>query len=71
MAPNLFSMMFSAMLTDAFHDSDIGITLWYQFDGEFFNHLRLQAKTKVQTDTMCDLVFVDGCTFSASTQFKL
>jgi hypothetical protein len=29
-APTLFSMMFSAMLTDAFEDSDTGIRIMYQ-----------------------------------------
>ena len=38
MAPTLFSMMFSAMLTDAFED----------VDGKLLNLRRLQAKSKVQ-----------------------
>ena len=32
----LFSMMFSAMLTDAFQDGDNGILIRYRFDGKLF-----------------------------------
>ena len=36
-APALFSMMFSAMLTDAFQDGDNGIPIKYRFDEKLFN----------------------------------
>ena len=36
MAPTLFIMMFSAMLTDAFTDSDAGFPIRYRFDGNLF-----------------------------------
>ena len=49
LASTLFSMMFSAMLTDAFQDRDNGIPVRYRFDGKLFNLRRLQAKSKVQT----------------------
>ena len=52
MAPTLFSTMFSAMLMDAFRDSDTGFPIRYRFDGKIFNLRWLQAKTKVQTDDM-------------------
>ena len=44
LAPTLFSMMFSAMLTAAFQDDDSGIPIRYRFDGKLFNLRRLQAK---------------------------
>ena len=47
LAPNLFSIMFFAMLTDAFRDTDIGISINYHTNGSVFNLRRLQAKTKV------------------------
>ena len=47
LAPALFSMMFSAMLTAAFQDGDNGIPTRYRFDGKLFNLRRLQAKSKV------------------------
>ena len=43
MAPTLFSIMFSAMLTDAFEDVDAGFLIRYRLDGKFLNLRRLQA----------------------------
>ena len=43
LAPTLFSMMFSAMLTAAFQDVDSSIPIRYRFDGKLFNRRRLQA----------------------------
>ena len=37
MAPTLFSMICSAMLMDAFQDSDTGCPIGYHFDGNIFN----------------------------------
>ena len=37
MAPTLFSMMFSAMLMDAFQDSDTDFPIRYRFVGNIFN----------------------------------
>ena len=34
MAPTLFSMMFSAILTDAYQDCDAGFPISYRFDGK-------------------------------------
>ena len=50
MAPTLFSMIFSAMLTDAFRDVDAGFPIRYRFDGKILNLRRLQAKSKVHID---------------------
>ena len=40
LASKLFSMMFSAMLTDAFQDGDNGIPIRYRFDEKHFNRRR-------------------------------
>ena len=61
----LFSMMFSAMLTDAFQDGDNGIPIRYRFDGKLFNLRRLQAKSKVQTEVLDEFLFADDMTKSA------
>ena len=55
-APTLFSMMFSAMLTDACTG------------GKLFNLRNLQAKFKVQKDIAPDILFADDCALNASTQ---
>ena len=52
MAPTLFTMMFSAVLMDAFQDIDGGFPIRYRFDGNISNLRGLQAETKVQTDLL-------------------
>ena len=68
MAPTLFSMMFSAMLMDAFQDSDTGFPIRYRFDGNIFNLRRLQAESKVQADVLDELLFADDMDKNASTE---
>ena len=71
LAPTLFSMMFSAMLTDAFRDGDVGVDLKFRTDGKLFNPRRLKAKTKVNEDTARDFLFADDCALNASTQSEM
>ena len=68
LAPTLFSLMFSAMLTDASSDSNVGIGIRYRYDGSLLNLRRLQAKTKVSTDTISDFLFADYCALNASSE---
>ena len=58
MAPTLFNM-FSAMLMDAFQDSDTGFPISYHFDGNIFNLRMLQSKPKVQTDVLDKILYAD------------
>ena len=71
LAPTLFSMVFSAMLSDAFREGDIGIGFQFRTDGSLFNLRRLQAKTKVQKDTARDFLFADDCALNASSQEEM
>ena len=71
LAPTLFSMMFSAMLMDAFQDSDTGFPTRYRFDGNIFNLRRLQAKTKVQSDVLDELLYADDMDKNANTEAKM
>ena len=59
MAQTLFSMMLSAMLTDALQDVDAGFPIRYRFDVKLLNVRRLQAKSKVQTDVVDKLLYAD------------
>ena len=59
MAPILFSMMFSAVLTEAFQDVDAGFPIRYHFDGKLLNLRRLQAKYKGQIDVVDKLLYAD------------
>ena len=71
LASTLFSMMFSAMLKDAFQDGDNGISIRYRFDGKFFNLRRLQAKSKVQTEVLDEFLFADDMAKGAPTEEKM
>ena len=71
LASTLFSMMFSAMLTDAFQDGDNGIPIRYRFDGKLFNLRRLQAKSKVQTEVLDEFFFADDMAKGAPTEEKM
>ena len=68
LAPTLFSLMLSAMLTDAFRDVDAGIDIRYRTDGKLFNLRRLQAKNKVKTDIIRDFLFADDCTLNTGSE---
>ena len=67
----LFSMMFSAMLTDAFQDGDNGIPIMYRFDGKLFSLRRVQAKSKVQTEVLDEFLFADDMAEGAPTEDKM
>ena len=47
------------MLTDAFQDVNNGIPIRYHFDGKLSNLRRLQAKSKVQTEVLEELLSAD------------
>ena len=68
LAPTLFSMMFSAMLQHAFTDDSNSIKYNCRFDGGLFNLRRLQAKTKIQTGTVCELLFADDSALAAGSE---
>ena len=56
---------------DASQDSDTGFPIRYRFDGNIFNLRRLQAKTKVQTDVLDELLYADGMDKNASSETKM
>jgi hypothetical protein len=68
LAPTLFSVMFSAMLSDAFRDGDVGIKLNYRMDGKLFNLKRLKAKTRVLTEIIKAFLFADDCALNAGSE---
>ena len=70
LASTLFSMMFPAMLTDAFQDDDNGIPI-NRFDGKLFNLRRLQVKLKVQTEVLDEFLFADDMAKGAPTEEQM
>ena len=71
LAPTLFSMMLSAMLSDAFRDCELGIDIRYRTDGKLFNPRRLQAITKVREAVLKDFLFTDDCALNASHEQEM
>ncbi|GFS20625.1 hypothetical protein ElyMa_006904200 [Elysia marginata] len=67
-APILFSMILSAMLTDAFYADTPGIEIRYRADGKLYNPRRLQAKTKLHNDRLRDFLFADACALIAGNE---
>lgn len=67
LAPLLFSIFFSMMLFVAFRNCDIGIPIQFRTDGDVFNLRRLQAKSKVHSAIIRELLFADDCALMAHT----
>ena len=64
-------MIFSVLLVDAFKDSDTDIPIRYGFDSNIFNLKGLQAKTKVQTDVLDELLYADDMDKNARSEAKM
>ncbi|XP_063590370.1 uncharacterized protein LOC134767242 [Penaeus indicus] len=71
LAPTLFGIFFSLLLSHAFGDSDDGIFIHTRSDGGLFNLARLQAKTKVRKVLIRELLFADDAALAAHTEAGL
>ena len=71
LASMLFSMMLSAMLSDAFRDCEVGIDIRYRTDGRLFNPRRLQAITKVRETVLRDFLFADDYALNVSHEQEM
>ena len=71
LAPTLFSLMLSAMLTDAFRESKPGINITFRTDGKLFNPRRLESVMKVKETVLRDFLFADDCALNASDEQEM
>ncbi|BHF85679.1 hypothetical protein SprV_1002885100 [Sparganum proliferum] len=62
LAPTLFSLMFSAMLMDAYRgERPPGIRIAYRTDGHLLNQWRMHFQSRVSTTSVHELLFADDC----------
>ena len=71
LAPTLFSMVFAAILSDAFQPGDPGVPIRYGTNGKLFTLCRLQAITKVKETVLRDFPFADDCTSNSHTECEM
>nr|VZI47169.1 unnamed protein product [Spirometra erinaceieuropaei] len=67
LAPTLFSLMFSAMLMDAYRDERPGIRIAYRTDGHLLNQRRMHFQSRVSTTTVHELLFADDCALNTTS----
>nr|VZI39515.1 unnamed protein product [Spirometra erinaceieuropaei] len=71
LAPTLFSLMFSAMLMDAYRDERPGIRIAYRTDGHLLNHRRINFQSRVSTTTVHELLFADDCALNTTSEAEM
>ncbi|VDL97279.1 unnamed protein product [Schistocephalus solidus] len=70
-APNLFSLVFSAILLDAYRDERPGICIAYRMDGRLLNQRRMHFRSRVSTATIHELLFADDCALNTTTEEEM
>nr|VZI05049.1 unnamed protein product [Spirometra erinaceieuropaei] len=68
LAPTLFSLMFSAMLMDAYRDERPGIRIAYRTDGHLLNQRRMHFQSRVSKTTVHELLFADDCALNTISE---
>nr|VZI47378.1 unnamed protein product [Spirometra erinaceieuropaei] len=71
LAPSLFSLMFSAMLMDAYRDERPGIRIAYRTDGHLLNQRRMHFQSRVSTTTVHELLFADDCALNTTSEEEM
>nr|VZI49164.1 unnamed protein product [Spirometra erinaceieuropaei] len=71
LAPTLFSLMFSAMLMDAYRDERPGIRIAYRTDGHLLNRRRMNFQSRVSTATVHELLFADNCALNTTCEAEM
>nr|VZI35215.1 unnamed protein product [Spirometra erinaceieuropaei] len=71
LAPTLFSLMFSAMLMDAFRDECPGIRIDYRTDGHLLYQRRMHFQSRVSTTTVHELLFAADCALNTISEEEM
>lgn len=59
------------MLSDAFQNSSLGVSLRYRANGKLFNLQRLQAITKIKEIVLQEFLFADNCALNAGSEQEM
>nr|VZI49841.1 unnamed protein product [Spirometra erinaceieuropaei] len=71
LAPTLFSLMFTAMLMDAYRDERPGIRIAYRTDGHLLYQRRMHFQSRVSTTTVPELLFADDCSPNTTSEDEM
>ncbi|BHF72237.1 hypothetical protein SprV_0401530100 [Sparganum proliferum] len=71
LAPTLFSLMFSAMLMDAYRDERPGIRIAYRTDGHLLNQRWTHFQSRVSTTSVHELLFADDCALNTTSEEEM
>jgi hypothetical protein len=71
LAPTLFGIFFSLLLTHAFSKSEEGIYIYTRTDRNLYNIARLRAKTKVRKVLIREMLFADDAALTAHSEEAL
>ena len=71
LAPVLFNVFFTCMLSHAVRDLEKGVYIRYRLDGSLFDLRRLTAKTKSLQALLQVVLFTDDCALVAHTETDL
>ena len=71
LAPVLFNLFFTCVLTHALRDFKTGIYIRYRLDGSFFDLRRLRAQTKSVERLIVEALFADDCALLAHSEADL
>ena len=71
LAPVLFNLFFTCVLTHALRDLKTGIYIRYRLDGSLFNLRRLRAQTKSVERLIVEALFADDYTLLALSEADL
>ncbi|BHF75822.1 hypothetical protein SprV_0501891900 [Sparganum proliferum] len=68
LVPTLFSLMFPAMLIDAYRSERLGIRVAYRADGRLLNQRRAHIQSRVSATSLHELLFVVDCVLNAASE---
>ena len=71
LAPNLFGIFFSVVLSYAFKNNEDGVFIHTRSDGNLFNLSRLKARTKVRKVLIRELLFADDAALVSHSESGL